>query len=148
VGMLALASNASAWRGYEYYVNKKVLSFKQVGIYEFEGFVSGSENEPYQVIIHAENPEKSLCNCPHAEGNRTVCKHKVALFFAVFPDEAVAYIEEIDDYDREVEEIELERYETIVSYVNGLSKAELKAELIAAYVKAENLGRYSDNWYH
>lgn len=88
-------------------------------------------------MIDTEHPKKSTCNCPHAEGKKIVCKHKVALFFTVFPKEADRYIAEIEEYEREEEEREQERYDQIVKYVNGLSKEELRIELINALIEAE-----------
>jgi len=148
MSITAKASEASAWRGYEYYINRKVLSWKQSGIDEFYGSVSGTEYEPYEVSIHIEHPEESVCSCPHAEGNRIVCKHKVALYFAVFPEKAAEYFEGLDDYEREEEERELDRYEEIVSYVNSLTKAELRYELIESYVEAERKSRNRRNRFY
>lgn len=142
MSVLSMASNASAWRGYEYYEKKKVLSWKQTGEHEFEGVVAGSENVPYHVMIDTEHPKKSACNCPHAEGKKIVCKHKVALFFTVFPKEAEGYIAEIEEYEREEEEREKERYDQIVKYVKSLSKEELRIALINALVEAEEGDRY------
>lgn len=142
MSILSIASNASAWRGYEYYTGKRVLSWKQTGEHEFTGEVAGSGNEPYHVIIDTEHPKKSICNCPHAEGNRIICKHKVALFFTVFPNEAKSYIAEIEEYEREEEERERERNDQIIKYVKSLSKAELRIALINALIEAEESDRY------
>lgn len=142
MSILSIASNASAWRGYEYYEKRKVLSWKQTGEHEFEGEVAGSENVPYHVMIDTEHPKKSSCNCPHAEGKKIVCKHKVALFFTVFPKEAEGYIAEIEENEREEEEREQERYDQIVKYVKSLSKEELRTALINALVEAEDRDRY------
>ena len=138
MSILSIASNASAWRGYEYYKGKKVLSWKQTGEHEFQGEVAGSEKEPYRVVIDIEHPKKSTCNCPHAEGKKIVCKHKVALFFTVFPKEADGYIAEIEESEREEEEWEQERYDQIVEYVNSLSKEELRNALINALLEEES----------
>ncbi len=75
MSILSIASNASVWRGYEYYNEKKVLSWKQTEEHKFEGEVAGSEKEPYHVMIDTEHPKKSKCNCPHAEGKKVICKH-------------------------------------------------------------------------
>ena len=134
MSFMSMASNASMWRGYEYYEEKKVLNWRQMGDYEFEGFVSGSDPEAYLVHIDVKHPKKSLCNCAHAEGNRKLCKHKIALFFTVFPKEAEAYLEEIEAYERDEEEREKAHYGEIVKYVKGLSKEELRIALIEAIV--------------
>ncbi len=142
MSILSIASNASAWRGYEYFGGKRVLSWKQTGEHEFEGEVAGSEKEPYHVVIDTEHPKKSTCNCPHAEGKKIVCKHKIALFFTVFPKEADRYIAEIEEYEREEEAREQEHYDQIVKYVKSLSKEELRIALINALVEAEERDRY------
>lgn len=142
MSILSIASNASAWRGYEYCERKKVLSWKQTGEHEFEGEVAGSGKEPYHVMIDTEHPKKSTCNCPHAEGKKIVCKHKMALFFTVFPKEADRYIAEIEEYESEEEEREQERYDQIAKYVKLLSKEELRTALINALIEAEERDRY------
>lgn len=142
MSILSIASNASAWRGYEYFERKKVLSWKQTGENEFQGEVAGSEKEPYHVVIDIEHPKKSTCNCPHAEGKKIICKHKIALFFTVFPKEADGYITEIEESEREEEEWEQERYDQIVKYVNSLSKEELRIALINALVDEEESDHY------
>ncbi len=142
MSILSIASNASAWRGYECYEGKKVLSWKQTGEHEFEGEIVGSKKEPYHVMIDTEHPKKSTCNCPHAEGKRIVCKHKIALFFTIFPKEADEYIAEIEEYEREEEKQALDCYNQIVKYVRSLSKEELRIALINELVEAEERGRY------
>lgn len=136
-----MASNASTWRGYEYYEEKKVLNWRQVGDNEFEGAVSGSDPEAYLVHIDVKHPKKSLWNCAHAEGDRKLCKHKIALFFTIFPEEAEAYLEEIEAYERNEEEREKVHYADIVKYVKSLSKEELRIALIEAIVDAEQRDR-------
>lgn len=98
-----IASGASAWRGYEYYTQKKVLSLSQTGENEYIGQVAGSDSIPYQVKINTAHIRQSKCNCPHADGRRVICKHMVALFFAVFPNETEQYIKEVEEYEREEE---------------------------------------------
>ncbi|MGC6174579.1 SWIM zinc finger family protein [Lacrimispora sp. 38-1] len=142
MSILSIASNASAWRGYEYYEGKRVISWNQMDKHEFEGTVRGSGKEPYHVMIDTEHPKKSTCNCPHAEGKRIVCKHKIALFFTVFPKEADRYIAEIEEYEREEGEREQEHYDQIVRYVKSLSKEELRTALINALIEAEERDRY------
>lgn len=91
-------------------------------------------------MIDTEHPKKSTCNCPHAEGKKIVCKHKIAMFFTAFPKEADSYIAEIEEYEKEEEEREQERYDQIVKYVKSLSKEELRMALINALVEAEERG--------
>lgn len=144
MSLLSIASNASRWRGYDYFKAKKVLSWEQTGDFEFLGTVAGSAQEPYCVIINVQHPQKSSCNCPLAAGRRIICKHKIALFFSVFPDEAEQYIEEIKEAERaeeqeeqEKERLEQENYQMIVKHVKSLTKEELQIELINALLEAE-----------
>lgn len=132
-----LASGASAWRGYEYYTEKKVLSLSQTGKDEYTGEVAGTARAPYHVKINIAHARQSKCTCPHADGRRVICKHMVALFFTAFPDEAEQYIEEVEEYERE-EEARMEKYYAdLRSYVKRLSKKELQEELFQALVELE-----------
>lgn len=143
MGFLSCASSASAWRGYEYYETKKVISWKKRNESQYEGEVKGSAKTPYRVTIDIEHPRKiSSCNCLFADGKRIVCKHQVALFFTVFPKEAKLYMEEIEAYEREEEQREQEMIDGIVKYVHSLSKEELRTELINALIEAEYRRQY------
>ena len=136
-----LASGASAWRGYEYYEGKKVLSFSQTVEDEYTGQVAGSGSAPYQVKINTAHPRQSKCNCPHADGRRVICKHMVALFFAAFPEEAEQYMEEVEEYEREEEQRMENHYEALRSYVKSLSKKELQEQLFEALAELDERGR-------
>ena len=48
------------------------------------------------MILHI---KKSFCNCPFAEGNRKVCKHKIAIYFSAFPEKAEEYYKSLKSYD-------------------------------------------------
>ena len=135
-----IASGASAWRGYEYYTQKKVLSLSQTGENEYIGQVAGSGSIPYQVKINTAHIRQSKCNCPHADGRRVICKHMVALFFAVFPNEAEQYIKEVEEYEREEEQRMEEHYAALRSYVKSLSKKELQEKLFEALTELDERG--------
>ena len=79
MGLLECASGASVWRGYDYYIENKVLSFKKEENGYYTATVSGSSKSPYMVELHLDHPRKSKCNCPHANGKRIICKHMVAV---------------------------------------------------------------------
>ena len=134
-----IASGASAWRGYEYYTQKKVLSLSQTGENEYIGQVAGSGSIPYQVKINTAHIRQSKCNCPHADGRRVICKHMVALFFAVFPNEAEQYVKEIEEYEQEEERRMEEHYAALRSYVKSLSKKELQEKLFEALVELDGM---------
>ena len=138
MGILSAASFASVVRGYDYYKGKKVISWERINDHVFAGEVEGSYRNSYQVVIDVEHPRKSTCNCPHAEGKMIVCKHKVALFFTVFPNEAEEFIKEVEAYEKEQEELRQERYDEVRKYVNSLSKAELREALFNKLTEEED----------
>ena len=79
-------------------------------------------------VLH---PKKnSHCNCPHAEGTKIICKHMVALYFAIFPLKAKQFMDEIDKHNREVEEYEHELDMKVRKYIKSMSKKELKEALL------------------
>lgn len=137
MGLISIASNASAWRGYEYYKDNKVKDYTKISEYEYEyeGIVEGGNKKTYQVLMNHKHPRKSKCNCPHAKDRSVICKHIVAVFFTIFPKEVKAYMDEVEESERIEEEREEERFKDIVSYVNGLTKEQLKQELIQELLK-------------
>ena len=119
------ANRKSASRGYQYYCDNKVKSVAKIDDTHYSGEVSGSGNTPYSVTIDLEHPKRSKCTCPFANGHK-VCKHMVALYFGVFPEEADKYIGKIEEDENEREEFFEELPERIEEYVRGLSKSELQ----------------------
>lgn len=129
MGLIDIASNASAWRGYEYYKENKVLSVNKINENEYEGTVAGSSNEPYSVHIDILHPKRSTCNCPFAEGSKKICKHKVALYFSAFPDEADKYLTAVEQAEKEAEEYEEEIYDLVGQKIQKMKKSELQDAL-------------------
>ena len=130
MGLLEIASGNSFWRGYDYFKEGKVLSKNKMDDFHYCGTVTGSRDVPYEVTIDLQHPKKSTCNCPHAEGTRRVCKHKVALYFAFFPEEADKALKEAEEWEAEEEKRIQEEYKEIEKYVYSLSKQELRDELL------------------
>lgn len=130
MGILDIASNNSIWRGHDYYENKRVLEWHKVSDTLLEGIVQGSRQEPYQVTVDLAHPKKSVCNCPHAEGTRKVCKHKIALFFTAFPKEAVRLVQEAEEYEAEQERYYEEMEDALIAYVHKMKKSELQQALL------------------
>ena len=98
------ASYQSLWKGYWYYKNGNVLLWNKINDFEYEGIVkSDNQKDQYNVVINLKKPRASKCNCPFAEGKYKVCKHMVALYFAVFPEECVAFEKELEE-ERQLEE--------------------------------------------
>lgn len=83
------ARKLSLERGLNYYESGKVESVNVISNDEYSGIVKGSKDRQYEVTIDLINHIKSTCNCPHAAGNDIMCKHKVALYFSVFPNDAI-----------------------------------------------------------
>lgn len=125
MSILSVASEKSAWRGYEYFCDDKVLSVEKTDEIHYSGAVAGNSAKPYKVVIDLEHPKRSTCDCPFANG-RKVCKHMVALFFAAFPDEAISYKADIDMAIEEEKRYREELPKMIEQYVNGLTQSELR----------------------
>ncbi len=95
MGIVSLASGASAYRGYQYYKDKMVVAVQATAENLYEGEVIGSNDARYHVTIDMTHPRFSTCTCPKANGRRVICKHIVAAYFTLFPQEAKQYLAEI-----------------------------------------------------
>lgn len=126
MGIINLASNNSTWKGLDYYQGNKVNNYTQISEYEYEGIVNGSNGKRYNVFMDIEHPRKSKCNCPHAKDKRIICKHIVALYFTVFPDEVNKFLKEVEEAEKEYEAYEEEQEEKLIKYVKSMSKSELQ----------------------
>lgn len=151
MSILTKASQNSRYRGYEYYINGKVLSCEKINAYEYEGTVKGNMEEPYKVRINLDKTLSSACDCPFANGKK-ICKHMVAVFYTVFPDEAQEYnaeyrkyskayskkyyygnchddYDDYDDYDDDCDEDYDEFEDMLWGYIKRLSKSQLQEAL-------------------
>ena len=142
MSILTSASSASAWRGYEYYCEKRVTVVVQTGEDSYEGDVAGTGSALYHVKINTAHVRQSQCTCPHADGAKRICKHMVALFFTIFPREAEQYIREVEAYEREEERRREEQDRALRAYIKGLSKKELQEELYQALTELEQRRYY------
>lgn len=159
MSILNSASSRSVYRGYDYYKAGNVISHTQLSDFEYEGEVQGTNKTPYHVAINTKHPKSSLCDCPFANGN-TICKHMVALFFAVSPEDLKDYEDWAEnDYEDEYEEYDEDYYdydrygnynrnksdfvrpiffnELLSNFVNNLSEEKLKSILIEELKKDE-----------
>ena len=103
-----LAAYRVVERGLDYYIDDNVSDIMQTGASEFQARVLGSGKEPYIVRINLEKPRSSSCTCPYATGTN-VCKHMIALYYAINPEEADKFVDnrrmyekcynDYDDYD-------------------------------------------------
>lgn len=143
MGLLECASTMSIFRGYDYYKEKTVHNLVQITQDHYSAQVTGTAPLPYDVIIDLSHPRKSKCSCPHANGRRIVCKHMLAVYFTVFPDEAQRIYEKLiadeednaydewDDYDcEENEDDDYEESYKVVEYVCKMKKNELQQTLL------------------
>ena len=136
MGLIDLASSNSLWRGIDYYQSKNVKKNKKISDDEYNSIVSGTEE--YNVHIDINHPRKSTCTCPFADGRRVICKHMVATFFTIYPEEAERIIKEEQEYEEEEERLFEEHLEEVREYVNGLTEDEVRALLI---------DKLMDEWY-
>lgn len=160
MSILNSASSRSVYRGYDYYKEGNVISNTQLSDFEYEGEVQGTNKTPYHVIINTKHPKSSSCDCPFANGN-TICKHMVALFFAISPEDLKDYEDwSENDYEDEYEEYDdnyyddYDRYgnynkyksnfirpiffdELLLNFVNNLQEEKLKSILIDELKKDE-----------
>ena len=66
------------------------------------------------MTIDLEHPRSSTCTCPHAEGRKVICKHKVALYFAAFPEEYQKVHKEVLEQEQARERYEEEKYQYLL----------------------------------
>lgn len=128
--LLSCASGQSAWRGYDYYLNRRVESVEEIDSNQFQGKAHGSNGETYDVFIDVEHPRKSSCTCPHAAGKRIVCKHQIALFFTAFPLEAAKYYQEVVEHEQEQERLREEEENKVIDCIDNMTKEQLQQALM------------------
>lgn len=138
MSILSKASSRTVERGYGYYVQKCIQSYNKIDENKYESYVKGSDEEPYYVVLDLIHPLKSTCTCPFANGNR-ICKHMIATYFTIFPDEADDYQSCMESqYNDDKYEYDLNSYssdvpfcfdEVLDNYINRLSHQELKKQL-------------------
>lgn len=129
MGILECASGNSVWRGYDYFKAWKVQNVVKLEDGVYRAAVSGSAASPYIVELNIEHPRKSTCNCPHANGRRIICKHIVAVYFALRPHEAETFYREAVAYEAEEEKRQEALAEKVRRYILGLKKGELQQAL-------------------
>ena len=127
MGIISLASGASCWRGLDYYKKNKIINLKKINDYEYTSTAIGTNN--YNVYLDVSHPRRSTCNCPLANGKRIICKHIVATFFKVFPQEAINFEKEQERLQEEYDDYQAKLYNKTQSYIKSLTKKELIEEL-------------------
>lgn len=130
MSLITCASNQSVWRGIDYFEKKKVLNYDRFSEEEYMGIVRGSNGEIYTTLINLPHPRKSKCNCPHADGKRIVCKHMMALYFTIFPDEVEKIYKGAEEAEEEAARYEEELAERVRRYVMRMKKDELQQTVL------------------
>ncbi len=141
MGLLEIAASKSVWRGIEYYNNHNVLSWEQTDDGIFDGIVKGSGDENYKVHVDSNHPRKSTCNCPLADGKKTICKHIVAVYVAANPEEESRFRSDLTPYASEEEERHAKRYQNLMSWARNMSPKELREAYVEAMIRLEDLER-------
>ncbi len=130
MGLLECASGASAWRGYDYYLERRVTDLEKICDDVFTATVTGGEKTAYRVEVHLEHPRRSKCTCPHADGRRIVCKHIVAAYFAALPQEAEKFYADAMQLREETEKWQEELADRLIAYVRKMQENEAKQALL------------------
>ena len=129
MGLIDCASGNSIWRGYDYFKEKKVSKLVPTGNGIYEADVWGSGKEAYHVFVDIPHPRRSKCNCPHADGKRIICKHIVAAYFTVHPEEAERLYLKAMEYEAEEEKRQAEIADKLPSLIHKMKKGDLESAL-------------------
>ena len=91
----------------------------------------------YSVEIDLAHPKRSKCDCPFADGKQIICKHKVALYFTAFPEDAEQFYDDALEYEEEQKKQQLEEElrqnelaDLLVRKINSMKKDELRHALL------------------
>lgn len=128
--MLDCASVKSLWRGMEYYEKRMVIAVCKTEENKYTGIVKGNTDSKYNIVLDITHPRRSSCTCPFADGRRVICKHMVATYFTIFPNEAQRIVKEAEEYEIELEKQLENECKEIKKYVYSLSKAELQEQIL------------------
>ena len=131
-------------RGYYYYKKGFVIELKQLDENIYSSVVSGTYN--YNVILNLNNLRKCSCSCPHKV---KICKHVMATYYTVFPEEAKQYEEGLklvikgcNEHRQRKDEQYNKVYKKAVEHVNSLTVDELKKELVNFIVNRDYYDEY------
>ena len=124
-------------RGLAYAKEGRVLTCERLGGGLYAGTVRGGGDAVYDVFLDLAHPEDSTCTCPFAEDTRLTCKHQVALYYALFPEE----LSEAEEREARIRAREEERRrremlrQEVQAYVDSLDWAEQRDELVRLLMK-------------
>ena len=142
MSIFSKASNASYWRGFDYYEHHHVFDIKKISEDIYTGIVKGTTD--YEVKVDLNHPLKSSCTCPFVQGNRKICKHMIALAFCISPKEVKTANKIREDYFNEkkkkktkLNKIMEAKTKEINEYLDSLSKEELREVLFKRLINHE-----------
>lgn len=130
MGLIDCASGNSIWRGYDYFKENKISKLVSTGDSIYEAEILGSCNETYHVLVDITHPRRSKCNCPHADGKRIICKHIVAVYFTVHPEEAERLYREAMEYEAAEEKRQAEIVDKLPALIHKMKKGDIEAALL------------------
>lgn len=108
---MSFIDSAAYWskvNGFDYFEDGRVLEIVKISEDEYHAKVKGNNDNICNIVYYPDYPKKSTCNCPRANGKKVVCKHKVALFYALNPDEAQSVRDEREESIKHQERLEKE----------------------------------------
>ncbi|MEX2948739.1 SWIM zinc finger family protein [Staphylococcus warneri] len=151
MGILDVASQQSVGKGYDYYLSKVVYHIKQLNETQFDSKVRGSGGKVYQVHLDIDHPKRSTCNCPHAYDRRVVCKHIVATFFTVQPEEVEWFESMLERAEEDYEERVVTWHNDLKEMINHMTEAEVRAAYLNCLIDigflADRYDIQEDEWY-
>ena len=108
-----------------YFIGDRVIESKEIEPNIVKAKVLGSGMKLYDVMVDFNHPLKCTCNCPHAEGKKIICKHKVAVYFKYHQKEAFDFYDEYVKYEKIDYEYRDEICDNIYTKISEMSKEEL-----------------------
>lgn len=152
MGFIDGAAYWSKINGFDYYKNGNVINVVKVNDCEYHAKVKGSGNNIYDVVFIPDHPRKTTCTCPRAFGKSSICKHKIAVYYALNPSEAdkIQKQREIEELEQQKLEKEFmlrhkKRVKEATKYVESLSFEEMKRILID--YKVSEAEEYEEQFY-
>lgn len=142
--ILYMCNETTNIRGYYYYKKGFVKELKKLDENIYSSVVSGTYN--YKVILNLNNLRKCSCSCPHKV---KICKHVMATYYTVFPEEAKQYEEGLklvikgcNEHRQRKDEQYNEVHKRALEHVNSLTVDELKKELVNFIVGRDYYDEY------
>ena len=131
MGLMNCSSFGVRCRGYDYYKNKAVINLKQISDTNYEATVKGSGNIEYTVRLDLKHNRQCKCNCPYAIDSIKICKHMIATYFTILPQEADKFykeeLEPLEETSKKLDSI----YERLSDYIEKMPEKEVRQSLLS-----------------